>query len=115
MKFAGLIAAVSILGVTANAQTGGFTGPDNRRLVTAIEIAELPDDENVHLVGYIVESIGDENYMFRDDTGTVVVEIDDDEWNGLEVSPEVRVEISGEVDRERDRVEIDVERIAVAN
>ena len=37
-------------------------------------------------------------YVFKDDTGSIVVEIDDDDWGGLDVSPKDKVEIRGEVD-----------------
>lgn len=115
MKNAISIAALCIVGAAAHAQTGGFTGPDNRKVVTVAEATELPDDTMVRLVGYITESAGDENYVFSDDTGTIVVEIDSDEWNGLEVTPTVQVEIAGEVDKERNGNEIDVDTIKLAN
>jgi uncharacterized protein (TIGR00156 family) len=102
MKVAYGIGALAIVGLAAHAQTGGFSGPDNRRLVTAAEVAELSDETSVRLVGYIVETVGDESYTFKDDSGTVVVEIDSEDWNGLEVTPDVKVEILGEVDRDYD-------------
>lgn len=115
MKVAYGIGALAIVGLAAHAQTGGFSGPDNRRLVTAAEVAELSDETSVRLVGYIVESVGEETYTFRDETGAIAVEIDADEWNGLDVSPNVRVEITGEVDRDLDSTEIDVDAIRLAD
>jgi uncharacterized protein (TIGR00156 family) len=109
------VAALCVVGLAAHAQTGGFSGPDNRRLVTAIEAADMPDNTSVRLVGYIVESVGEETYTFRDETGAIAVEIDADEWNGLDVSPNVRVEITGEVDRDLDSTEIDVDAIRLAD
>lgn len=106
--------ALCAVGLAANAQTGGFKGPDNRTLVTAIEIAKLPDDAEVRLVGYIVKNVGDEKFEFRDETATIIVEIDDDDWRGLEVAPENRVEITGEVDQEWQKAELDVDTIKLA-
>lgn len=106
--------ALCAVGVAANAQSGGFKGPDNRTLVTAIEVAKLPDDAEVRLVGYIVKNVGNEKYEFRDETGTIMVEIDDDDWNGVEVTPEQRVEITGEVDQEWQKTELDVDTIRLA-
>lgn len=108
------ILALCGAGLAANAQTGGFTGPDNRQTVTVAEVAGLPDDTEVRLTGYIVKKLGDEKYEFRDDTGTVVVEIDDDDWKGIEVSPETRVEIAAEVDQEGQTTELDVDSIRLA-
>ncbi|HSD70501.1 MAG TPA: NirD/YgiW/YdeI family stress tolerance protein [Woeseiaceae bacterium] len=114
MKSALAILAMFAAGVAANAQTGGFKGPDNRQVVMAAEVADLPDDAEVRLTGYVVRNIGDETYEFRDDTGTIIVEIDDEDWKGLEVTPEQRVEITGEVDQERQKTELEVDTIRLA-
>lgn len=115
MKLAHSFAALALVSVTAHAQSGGFSGPDNRRAVTTAEIAALDDDTSVRLVGYVVEAVGDEEYTFRDETGTIIVEIDGDEWNGLEVTPTMRVEIAGEVDRDGGKAEIEVDSIRLAD
>ena len=51
------ILALCGAGLAANAQTGGFTGPDNRQSVTVAEVAGLPDDTEVRLTGYIVKKL----------------------------------------------------------
>ncbi|MEQ9563195.1 MAG: NirD/YgiW/YdeI family stress tolerance protein, partial [Woeseiaceae bacterium] len=96
-------------------QSGGFVGPDDRPLVGAAGIAKLKDDSRVRLVGFVVKSLGDEKYEFSDDSGTVVVEIDDEDWNGIEVSPGLRVEIAGEVDKDWRDVEVEVDNIRIAD
>lgn len=94
---------------------GGFTGPDGRRPpITVVEALALPEDSQVTLVGYILRSLGDELYEFRDDTGTLVAEIDDDEWDGLEVTPNDQVELSGEIDHEGRDIGVDVESVRLA-
>lgn len=105
--------ALSAVAVAAHAdpRNGGFQGPDNYQLVTVAETAGLPDDSDVRLEGFIVKALGDEEYEFRDDTGTLVVEIDDEDWGGLEVSPELKVQLHGEIDQERQAVEIDVDGV----
>jgi uncharacterized protein (TIGR00156 family) len=90
---------------------GGFAGPDNLKLVTVGEALALPDDTDVKLQGYIVRSVGDEGYEFKDDSGTIIVEIDDDDWGGLEITPDIRVEISGEIEQERNGAELDVDSV----
>ncbi|HNP64568.1 MAG TPA: NirD/YgiW/YdeI family stress tolerance protein [Woeseiaceae bacterium] len=111
MKKICLIVLFGLAAATAYAQTGGFSGPDGRPLVTALEVQELADDTHVRLVGYIVRKTGDEEYEFKDDSGTLIVEIDDDDWHGLEVSPTDKVELTGEVDKERTGNTIDVDSI----
>ena len=74
----------------------------------------MKDDSNVQLKGYIVKAIGDEKYQFRDSTGTITVDIDDDLWNGKAISAKTPVVITGEVDidyKPSKRVEIDVEQV----
>lgn len=125
MKLVYSFAAVFAVALAAGAQSGGFRGPDSRTVVTAAEAAKLPDDSGVRLVGHIVEAIGSARYRFRDDTGELVVAIGRDDWKGLEVTPEMRIEIVGEVDRDREilengrifqaKVEIDVDSVRLAD
>ncbi len=91
---------------------GGYTGPAASNLkVTAAEASKLSDDTPVILTGKIEQSMGDEKYMFRDASGTIVVEIDNDNWNGLSVGPNDVVELQGEIDADMfqpNMVDIDV-------
>ncbi len=59
------------------------------------------DDAHVVLEGHIIGSAGtlsSEEYLFRDNTGTIKVEIDHDVWRGQRVTPQTKVRIAGEVD-----------------
>jgi len=111
--------AVLLFAPVAFAQSGGFIGADSSPVLTAVTAANRPNESNVRLVGFLIEKLGSERYLFRDDSGTIVVEIDDDDWNGIEASAETRVEIAGEVDREwkllQRETEIDVDSIRLAN
>lgn len=74
----------------------------------------LKDDTKVELKGYVVKSIGDEKYHFRDATGTITVDIDDDLWQGKAISAKTPITIIGEVDidyKPTKRVEIDVDAV----
>ncbi len=89
---------------------GGFTGPT----ISAISVGEakkLSDDTPVVLTGKIVRSLGSEKYEFKDKTGSVTLDIDNDDWNGVNVGPEDTVEIQGEVDKDFTSFEIDVDRV----
>ena len=90
----------------------GFTGPTSVEKATVAGAKEMKDDTHVILQGYIESSLGDEDYMFKDETGSIRVEIDDDVWKGLDVSPKDKVEIQGEVDTHFYKpTEIDVKSI----
>ena len=119
MKFAIPIAVLLVVTPVAHGQSGGFIGADSSPVVTAVTAADRPNESNVRLVGFLIENLGDERYLFRDDSGTIVVEIDNDDWNGVQASAETRVEIAGEVDREwrilQRETEIDVDSVQLAD
>ena len=58
------------------------------------------------------QNLGDEKYTFQDKTGSVTIEIDDDDWDGVDVTPADLVEIQGEVDKGWTSFEIDVDTIS---
>lgn len=95
----------------ANTQ-GGFTGPSVTAATTIEEAKNMGDDTYVVLQGTIEQSLGDEKYMFKDNTGTIKVEIDNEDWNGLSVAPTDVVEIKGEVDKGWTSIEIEVDQIS---
>lgn len=82
--------------------------------VTVQQVMTLKDDTNVQLHGYVVKSIGDEKYEFKDRTGTITVDIDDELWQGKAISAKTPITIIGEVDvdyKPLKRVEIDVDAV----
>lgn len=86
----------------------------NPQSVSVKQAMQMADDTKVQMKGYIVKALGDENYQFRDATGTVTVEIDDELWQGKAVSAKTLVTIQGEVDVDytpRKKVEIDVDHV----
>lgn len=113
-----LLLATLILSASyvAYAQMGGFTGPNStENLVTVTEALKKKDDTIVQLKGNIEKSLGGEKYLFKDATGTVIVEIDNEDWNGITATPETTILISGEVDKEFMKdTEIDVDTVRLA-
>ncbi|EAQ8164596.1 YgiW/YdeI family stress tolerance OB fold protein [Salmonella enterica] len=91
---------------------GGFNGP-KPGLSSVARAKTLRDDAWVVLEGNIVKQIGHELYEFRDNSGTVYVDIDDKYWLGNTVSPDTRVRIEGEVDKDWNSTEIDVKNIQI--
>lgn len=91
---------------------GGFKGPG--LISEAISVAQAKmrrDDTKVVLEGNIVRQVGNELYEFRDNSGSVYVDIDDGYWSGQSVSPNDKVRIEGDVDKDWNSVEIDVKKI----
>ena len=86
-KFNLLLTAAAVVFSTpamARNSDGGFVDVN---VITVEEAKNMNDDAYVILQGYITDRNGDEKYVFQDKTGSITVEIDDDDWDGVDVSP----------------------------
>lgn len=107
-----LVLGLAVAGNSFAQQAGGFQGPGVKlEQMTVTQALELQDDSQVILVGQIEKSLGNEKYTFKDASGSVTVEIDDDDWKGLSVKPEDTIIIKGEVDKGMFKTEIDVDTV----
>ncbi|GAA3533933.1 NirD/YgiW/YdeI family stress tolerance protein [Zobellella aerophila] len=94
---------------------GRYDGRRDRLHVTSVARARrMHDDRHVLVSGHIVKRLRGDNYLFRDDTGTIRVEIDDDDWRWLRGHRRDRLLLWATVDRDRDGVELEVDRWRVA-
>ncbi len=120
-KFITASAFVVALGLSANAFAAGFQGQANMggfqgpglEPSSVSEALKLNDDTPVVLVGQIEKSLGDEKYLFKDATGSVTVEIDNEDWRGVNVTPKDTIVIQGEIDKDFFKTEIDVDSVAL--
>jgi uncharacterized protein (TIGR00156 family) len=80
-------------------------------VATSAGARNLSHDSWVVLTGNIVYSLGPHDYTFRDSSGEITVDIGPKEWRGLSVGETARVEISGEVKKERGQVAVKVHAI----
>lgn len=92
-----------------------FQGPGKPGITTVSAAQEAVDDSWVTLSGTILRQVGEERYLFQDATGTVVVEIDHEDWGNVTVNPQTILRVSGEIDRERGTTEIEVKQIKTEN
>jgi len=90
-----------------------FVGPGAKSIqtITAKEALELADDSKVALQGTLVKQTAEEHYLFKDQSGEVMVEIEDEDFRQVTVTPEDNIRITGEIDKEWTETKIDVERI----
>lgn len=124
------LAAMLGIGATAFAQPAAYTGPSSQPVAAAhgsysgpssvplMTVKQLldegKDDQHARLEGRIVSHDGGDRYTFADDTGRITVEIDDKDFpRGQTVSAEQRVELLGELDKGRHKVEFEVDRMRV--
>lgn len=95
---------------------GGYNGPSASETITTVAAAsEARDNTNVVLQGKIVKKLKNDLYEFRDKTGSISVEIDDDAWPAQPISEQNLVKLYGEVDRDLFDREIDVDIIEIIN
>lgn len=114
-----LFAAPNSVNAQFNGQVttgGGFTGPRSPSVATMTveQSLSVGDDTVVVVRGKIINSLGDEKYMFGDETGQVIIEIDDEDWHGVTVSPEDTLEIVGKMDKDfMEKTKIDVSSFTI--
>ena len=110
------VAFVSAQGFTGEkAAKGGFTGGSKAEVTTVAQALKMKDDAKAVLRGNIVKQVGHEKYLFKDATGEIVIEIDDDDWGGVTVGPQDTVELIGEVDKDFNKIEFDVDIVKKVN
>lgn len=85
---------------------------DNNLPVTkASEIGNLKDNDRIALEGVIEKQVGKKDYMFKDDSGTIEVEINRRAWAGQEITPNDKVKLFGEVDKSWNKTEVEIYRV----
>ncbi len=92
---------------------GGYVENNNANFTTVANAKKMNDDSYVKLKGKIVSKIGNEKYLFEDNTGSIQIEIDDDKWGGIQVNAQDTVVIEGEVDKDWKSISIDVDRVTL--
>jgi len=95
-----------------------YAGPSSVQAMTVKQLLDTgKDDQHATLRGFIVSHDGGEHYTFADDTGRMKVEIDAKHFPpGVKIDDKVRVEISGELDKDLvgNKIELDVKRLSLA-
>ena len=106
---------VALLGFfsVSNVFAAGFNGQTNKTSVT--EALKRPDDSYVTIEGNIVKRLSSDKYLFKDSTGTITVEIDNEKWGNTDVSEKDILELSGEIERKFNSVHLDVDTIKKLN
>ncbi|MDR0785832.1 MAG: NirD/YgiW/YdeI family stress tolerance protein [Treponema sp.] len=104
-----LVVVLTFIGSILNAQEG-YKGP-NASAVTVKAAKSMRDDYPVTLQGKIEQFLGNEKYLFTDDTGSIIIEIDNRLWRGLSVDQNDTVEITGEIEKGFKRTEIEASSI----
>ncbi|MDU8923741.1 NirD/YgiW/YdeI family stress tolerance protein [Pasteurellaceae bacterium LIM206] len=91
--------------------TGGFVVSKDPVKVSGSDKWE--DDAFVVLEGNIIKQVGKKDFVFKDDSGELTLEIDRKAWRGEVISPKDKVKIIANVDKSFGKLE--VEALAVEN
>ena len=78
---------------------------------SVMEVSTLPDNTPVTMRGRITKDMGDNIYVFEDSSGTIMMEIDESDWNGNTVRVNDVVTVYGNIDKDDNYVEVDVTSI----
>ena len=96
----GIIATIATFGAFSDMAVGQFVGGTPRGSVMSVKAARAAEiDTYVVVTGSIVAHLREDYYTFRDATGDIRVEISDRVWSGRPVTPENKVSLVAEVDR----------------
>lgn len=101
---------------TAAPAIAQFEGPGAQEVPNTVQaLLDNPqDDQTVTLRGNVLEKVGHEKYAFSDETGQIRIEIDNEVFPEQRITPEMTIEIFGEVEKDFLRSpEIDVERLTI--
>lgn len=119
MRFAVFLLFLCLAG-TGGVMAAGFEGPgagaDAGMVTRAADVAEAYDDVPCMLEGHLVEKLPQrkDRYVFRDESGTVVVEIEDETFGHLTVTPQTRIRLMGKVEWSSKRPnEVEVDGLAI--
>ncbi|MEO8325678.1 MAG: NirD/YgiW/YdeI family stress tolerance protein [Nitrospirota bacterium] len=92
-----------------------FQGTGKSGITKVSAAQEAVDDSRVTLSGTILRQVGEERYLFQDATGTMIVEIDHEDWGNVTLNPETILQESGEIDQEWGTTEIEVIKVETEN
>lgn len=104
-----LLAGVSV-GIAFAAQ-GGFKDSVTAKKSTVAEVLKMNNNSYVSIQGNIIKRLSDDKYSFKDSTGTITVEIDDDKWGGVSAGTQDKLELVGEVEKKYNTTEVDVDTV----
>ena len=75
------------------------------------EIVDMPDNTPVVLLGRITKNMGNEIFVFEDASGTIMLQIDEEDWNGNTVRVDDVVTVYGHIDKNGNMTEVEVDSI----
>lgn len=78
---------------------------------TITEVLVMENDTPVKVEGKLTKQVKGNKYQLEDSTGMIVVEIDEEDWNGNVITEQDTVIIYGEVDKDKNKTEIEAKSV----
>lgn len=89
---------------------GGFVN-SQQSVSKVADSNKWQDDEYIVLEGNIIRQVGKDDFIFKDNSGEIEVEIERRAWAGQTISPEDKVKLYAEVDKSWNKIEVEVNRV----
>ena len=94
---------------------GGLKQDMSQMPVSSVQdVQKMPEDTTVAMQGSITKRVKKNKYLFNDNTGEIIVEIEGYAWGGQEVSPTDVVMIVGEIDKDDNINIVEVDEVMMA-
>jgi len=93
---------------------GGFKQDMSQMQVSTVQNAQnMQENSTVALQGNISKRVKKDKYLFNDNTGEIIVEIEGYAWRGQDVSPQDVVMIVGQIDKDDNVNIVEVDEIMI--
>ncbi|AUF94455.1 uncharacterized protein (TIGR00156 family) [Pseudomonas sp. BIGb0278] len=93
-----------------------YTGPGAQPVTTVAAANDAADDTRVVLQGFVTKKLdNDDKFEFKDNTGTIKVEIDDEDMPAAGFNDKTKVKLTGEVEKNLMSREVDVDLVEIIN
>lgn len=107
------ISAQSFAGDSSK-KMGGLKQDLSQMPVSTVQsVQSMPDETMVMMQGNISKRVKKNKYLFNDNTGEMIIEIDGYAWNGNNVSPTDVVTIIGQIDSDNNVNIVEVDEVMI--
>ncbi|OOV87004.1 YgiW/YdeI family stress tolerance OB fold protein [Oceanospirillum linum] len=106
--FPALTISLATLSLTAHAT---HAVPDHCPILSLAQAQQAHDDSQVCVKGRIIKRLSDEDYLLKDNSGTLTVEISNHLWRGLQLTSEQTILLWGEIDQDPGHTSLEVDAL----
>ena len=104
LLFVCLFCLICVNSFAGNVNTSNFfIDNTNTNVITIKKAKKLNDKDTVTLEGYIVKQIDDDEFIFRDNSGEIKIDINDNvmiQFANARITPNTLIRIQGSLDKE---------------